>query len=120
MIKWLANNKDIIQAVMWSSWVVGGAAVTFTMTNLDDRYIRFDEAQERQRGLWVVHGNFTKFKESLSAHLASDHIHNPNEITRQEFESYKSNTENRIGRLEELMIRIDDKIDRLIGMQIEN
>lgn len=118
MTKWLARNKEIIQAVMWSGWVIGGAVVTFTMTNLDDRYIKFEEAQERQKGLWVAHGNFTRFKEQLSAHLASDHIHSPNEISRQEFESYKSNTENRIGRLEELMLRVDDKIDRLIEMQI--
>lgn len=119
-MSWFEKYKTLIQSVLWSSWLIGGALVTLTMTKLDERYIRFDEAQVRQRGLWVASGNFTKFKEQLSAHLASDHIHSPNEITRQEFESYKSNTENRIGRLEELMIRIDDKIDRLIEMQIEN
>jgi len=118
-MSWFEKYKTLIQSLLWSSWLIGGALVTLTMTNLDDRYIRFEDAQERQSRMWVAHGNFTKFKEQLSAHLASDHIHSPNEITRQEFESYKSNTENRIGRLEELMIRIDDKIDRLIEMQIE-
>ena len=103
---------------MWGFWLAGGAAITVLMANLDDRYIRFDEAAERMKGMWVPAGQFNRYKEQLSAHLASDAIHSENEISRHEFESYKNSNENRVNRLEELMIRIDDKLDRLIEMQL--
>ncbi len=103
---------------MWILWLISGAVMTLVMTNLDNRYIRFDEADARMRGMWVPAGQFLKFKEQLSAHLASDSVHSNNEVSRQEFEAYKDNNENRVYRLEELMLRIDDKLDRMIELQL--
>jgi hypothetical protein len=119
MTKWLASNKELIQSIMWGFWLIGGVMVTLVMSNIDNRYIRFDEAAERMKGMWVPAGQFNRYKEQLAAHLASDALHSENEISRHEFESYKNTTESRVGRLEELMIRVDDKLDRLIEMQLK-
>lgn len=119
MWAWIGKNKDLVQSILWGFWLAGGATFTLIMTNLDDRYIRFEEAAERMKGMWVPAGQFNRYKEQLAAHLASDAIHSENEISRHEFESYKNTTESRVGRLEELMIRVDDKLDRLIEMQLQ-
>ena len=82
-----------------------GASWTLVEAVLDNRYI---EAEESREIVEMV----------IAPHLASDSIHAEIEVTRQEFDQHKENSKSRFQSIDERLIRMDGKMDRLIEMQL--
>jgi|15BtaG_2_1085339.scaffolds.fasta_scaffold00661_3 hypothetical protein len=82
-----------------------GASWTLVEAVLDNRYI---EAEESREIVEMV----------IAPHLASDGIHTEIEVTRQEFDQYKENAKNSFQLIDDRLVRMDGKMDRLIEMQL--
>lgn len=94
MKKWLSDNAQIVQMILWLATIVGGGILTFGT-------------------------DFNAYKEQISIHIADSIKHSEDEVGRVEFNAHKEEESRRIDRVEDMFIRMDDKLDRLIEMQLD-
>lgn len=112
----MTKHAAIIQQVMWIVGSIIALVVGVVTINLDSRYVKASEAVE------LLEPNFAPadIEEEIRIHTASEKIHSESEVSISEFNVYKINTDDKFESMEGSLIRIDDKLDRLIEMQLTN
>ena len=112
----MTKHAAIIQQVMWIMGSIIALVVGVVTINLDNRYIKASEATKLLEPVFAP----VSIADEIRTHTASEKVHSEYEVSISEFSLYKTNADGKFASMEGRLIRIDDKLDRLIEMQLTN
>tara|TARA_R110000803_G_scaffold20230_3_gene52362 strand:- start:47 stop:373 length:327 start_codon:yes stop_codon:yes gene_type:complete len=100
----IKNNIPLIQQALVIVGSISAATFGIVTLNLDTRYVKADEVEKLLEPVF-------------SSVDAVDEVEDKVDIHRVEFDAYLKHASEKFDGIERLVLRVDDKLDRLIEME---
>jgi len=112
----IKKNAPLIQSILWICGSIITVVVGALTFGFDARYVKADEIEQTLAPVFSTVGDVETLEDEVDGHMAEWATHSRDEVGRPEFDTYIQTTNGKFDAIERLVLRVDDKLDRLIEM----